>query len=85
MGSYWFVIVIYGNKIYDLTVIYSMIYNKVMSIRIKYNFEVKTYLGALSKNVVGIELRLTRNARLCNARSDKVGLSHCYSGSASVT
>ena len=33
--------------------------------------EEKTSLGALSKTFVG-------NARICNARSGKVGSSHCY-------
>ena len=40
--------------------------------------EVKTSLGALSKHFVGIELDWPRNDRVCNARSDKVGSSHCY-------
>ena len=41
-------------------------------------FEVKTSLGALSKKCCGYYIRLTRNGRICNARSGKVGSSHCY-------
>ena len=42
------------------------------------SFEVKTSLGALSKYFVGIELDRGVTRRLCNARSGKVGSSHCY-------
>ena len=38
----------------------------------------KTFLCALNKHFVGIELDYPLNARVCNARSGKVGSSHFF-------
>ena len=44
------------------------------------DFLSETSLGALSKNFMGIELDWRVTLGVCNARSGKIGSSHCYLG-----
>ena len=46
--------------------------------KIVYEYDKKTFSAIGIRCIIKSFIRSTRNARVCNARSGKVGSSHCY-------
>ena len=62
----------------DVYPIYSTDHFFILTYLLFRNFVTENFFRRAEKKCCGYWITLTRNARLCHARSGKVGSSHCY-------